>query len=100
MKPTGTTDQIVQLFERELRAVDGHFDDLPPKRPGVRISQELHNQVVEYAGDVRTRGRTPEQMLVELKTVLTRAAPEVDSVRRSVLLAELTGRAIHAFFRR
>jgi len=100
VKPTGSTDQIVQLFERELRALDGHPDDLPPRRPGVRISQELHNQVVQYAGDVRTRGRTPEQMLVELKTMLTQAAPEVGSTSRGALLAELTGRAIQAFFRR
>ena len=100
MKPTGSTDQIVQLFERELRALDRHPDDLPPRLPGVRISQELHNHVVQYAEDVRTRGRTPEEMLVELKTTLTHAAPEVTSGRRGALLAELTGRAIHAFFRR
>jgi len=39
-------------------------------------------------------------MLVELKTVLAHAAPGVPSSDRSELLAELTGRAINAFFGR
>ena len=96
----GSADRLVQLFERELRALDGNPADMPTRQAAVRISQDLHHQVVQYAGDVRTRGRTPEQMLVELKTMLGRVAPDVPSTQRNVLLAELTGRAIHAFFGR
>lgn len=53
---------------------------------------------MEFASQVRTSGSTPEQMLVELKSLLAAAAPEVPGSQRSALLSRLTGRAINAFF--
>jgi hypothetical protein len=99
VKSFGTTDRLVQLFERELRALDNHPADLPVKRPSVRLSQELERQIAQYAGDVRTHGHTAEQMLVELKGVLARVAPDVPSTQRMQLVSELTTQAIDAFFR-
>jgi len=99
VKSLGTTDRLVQLFERELRALDNYPADVRVKRPSVRISEELERQIEQYAGDVRTHGRTAEQMLVELKGVLASVAPEVPSTQRMQLVSELTTQAIDAFFR-
>jgi len=87
------------LFERELRALDLRVSDNASRRSTLRISRELDRQVVEYAGEVRTNGLTPEQMLVELKAALAKVALDIPSTQRNVLVAELTGRAIDAFFR-
>jgi hypothetical protein len=92
--------RLVQLFEQELRefdAGDGPIK-LAPKPAKPRVSGELDQQVVEFAAEIRTSGSTPEQMLVELKSLLSRAAPEVPSSQRAALVATVTGRAINAFF--
>lgn len=99
MKSIRSSDRLVQLFERDLRALDSQPADMPAKR-AARVSQELSHQVVEYAGQERNRGKTPEQMLIELKAMLGDVAPDVPSTQRTQLVAELTGRAIQAFFRR
>jgi hypothetical protein len=94
------TKRLVQLFEQELREFDaGDGPTKPaPKASKPRVSRELDQQVVEFAAEVRTNGSTPEQMLVELKALLSRVAPEVPSSQRSALVASVTGRAIDAFF--
>jgi hypothetical protein len=56
--------------------------------------------VVEFVVEERKEGRTPEQMLVELKALLARAAPEIPTSGRNELVATVTGRAINAFFER
>ena len=92
-----STQRLVQLFERELR----DFDQIEPDGktgPKRRVSRELESQVVQFAAEVRTSGSTPEQMLVELKKLLSEAAPEVSTPTRSAFVATLTGRAIDAFF--
>lgn len=98
-----TSKRLVQLFERDLRGVDG----VPPapedvvlvERPAPRrASQELERQVVEFAAEVRSSGSTPEQMLVELKGLLGTLAPDIPGSERNALLSALTGRAIEAFF--
>lgn len=98
MVSSRSTKRLVQLFERELR----DFDSEPPvsesKKPKRRVSQALDQQVVEFAAQVRTSGSTPEQMLVELKGLLSKAAPEVPGSQRTALVASVTGRAIDAFF--
>lgn len=93
------THRLVQLFEQELRELDAGIGE-PTKRKPIRVSRDLNRQVVEYVSEVRTQGSTPERMLVELKAALNRAAPDVPTSQRNALLAELTGRAITAFFRR
>ena len=93
------SQRLVQLFERELRdfsAEDGKSASAAKKTR--RVSGELDEQVVECAAEVRTSGSTPEQMLVELKTLLARVAPEVPSSQRNALVSTVTGRAIDAFF--
>jgi hypothetical protein len=93
------SQRLVQLFERELRdfsAEDGKSASAAKKSK--RVSGELDEQVVEFAAEVRTSGSTPEQMLVELKTLLARVAPEVPSSQRNALVSTVTGRAIDAFF--
>lgn len=93
------SQRLVQLFERELRdfsAEDGKSASVTKKTR--RVSGELDEQVTEFAAEVRTSGSTPEQMLVELKTLLARVAPEVPSSQRNVLVSTVTGRAIDAFF--
>ena len=93
------SQRLVQLFERELRdfsAEDGKSASVAKKSR--RVSGELDEQVVEFAAEVRTGGSTPEQMLVELKTLLSRVAPEVPSSQRNALVSTVTGRAIDAFF--
>ena len=92
--------RLVQLFERELRdfsTEDGRTPSGGKKPP--RVSGELDEQVVEFAAEVRTNGSTPEQMLVELKTLLSRVAPEVSTSQRNALVSTVTGRAIDAFFK-
>lgn len=94
-----STKRLVQLFERELR--DFNADASPPpetKTSKRRVSQALDQQVVEFAAAVRTSGSTPERMLVELKELLKKAAPEVPGSRRMAFVASVTGRAIDAFF--
>jgi hypothetical protein len=95
-----TTKRLVQLFERELRELDAEIprEASPPKQKKVRVSGELDTQVVEFAAEIRKNGSTPEQMLVELKSLLARVAPEVPASQRSKLVATVTGRAIDAFF--
>src|SRR5437763_16722620 len=91
--------RLAQLFERELRQFDASGDGgaAVPKRSAPRVSQELDQQVVEFASATRTDGHTPEQMLVELKTLLSTVAPEVPSSQRTALVATVTGRALDAF---
>jgi hypothetical protein len=94
------TQRLIQLFEQELREFDADPTVAPvPKPPKPRISGELDKQVVEFAAEVRGSGSTPEQMLVELKTLLSDVAPEVPSSQRNALVASVTGRAIDAFFK-
>lgn len=92
--------RLVQLFERELREFDaGDAASKPAPKPSKpRVSVELDQQVVEFAAEIRTSGSTPEQMLVELKSLLSGAAPEVPSSQRAALVSTVTGRAINAFF--
>lgn len=100
MTPPRASTRLVQLFERELREFDaGDGASKPAPKPAKpRVSGELDEQVVEFAAETRTSGSTPEQMLVELKSLLSRAAPEVPSSQRARLVATVTGRAINAFF--
>jgi hypothetical protein len=99
LMPGRSSARLVQLFERELRDFSAAASHAPePKKPARRVSQELDQQVVEFASEVRTKGSTPEQMLVELKSMLATVAPEVPGSQRNALLARLTGRAINAFF--
>jgi hypothetical protein len=94
--------RLLQLFERELRDYRAERSvaaaaGAAAKRPRT-VSRELDGQTAEFAVQVRTSGSTPEQMLVELKALLSQAAPEVPSSERSELLSSITGRAIDAFF--
>ena len=99
MGTKGSSDRLVRLFEQELRA----FDSRPSVAPEVapprhRVSRELEVQVAEFVAEEQNEGRTPEQMLIELKALLARVAPEVPGSQRNALLASVTGRAINAFF--
>lgn len=94
-----SSERLVSLFEEELRA----FELEPPSSaetgtPRRRVSRELEVQVAEFVAEERKEGRTPEQMLVELKALLAKVAPEVPGSQRNALLASVTGRAINAFF--
>lgn len=94
-----STKRLVQLFERDLRDLDLDAPDASEaKKAKRRVSRELDQQVVEFAAEVRTSGSTPEQMLVELKTLLSNVASEVPGSQRNALVASVTGRAISAFF--
>lgn len=94
-----SSDRLVRLFEQELRAFDSDpslaSEAAPPRR---RVSRELEVQVTEFVAEERKEGRSPEQMLIELKSLLARVAPEVPGSQRNALLASVTGRAINAFF--
>jgi hypothetical protein len=94
-----SSDRLIRLFEQELRAFDSDTVVAPeivvPRR---RVSRELDVQVAEFVAEEQKEGRTPEQMLIELKTLLARVAPEVPGSQRKALLASVTGRAINAFF--
>ena len=91
------SQRLLQLFERELRDFSAHRAPAAAKRPRP-VSRELDGEIAEFAANVRTTGSTPEQMLVELKTLLSRAAPEIPTSERSEMLSSITGRAIDAFF--
>lgn len=94
-----SSDRLVRLFEKELRAFDSDASfgsDVAATRR--RVSRELEVQVAEFVAEEQQEGRTPEQMLVELKALLARVAPEVPGSQRNALLASVTGRAINAFF--
>jgi hypothetical protein len=94
-----SSDRLVRLFEQELRAFDSDTsvarETVAPRR---RVSRELEVQVAEFVAEEQKEGRTPEQMLIELKQLLARVAPEVPGSERKALLASVTGRAINAFF--
>jgi hypothetical protein len=100
--PPRASIRLVQLFERELRQFDAGDGVSKPtvKVSKPRVSGELDQQVVEFADEIRTSGSTPEQMLVELKSLLSNAAPEVSTSQRAALVATVTGRAIMAFFKK
>jgi hypothetical protein len=99
--PPRSSIRLVQLFERELRQFDGDGASKPTAKVSKpRVSGELDQQVVEFAAETRTSGSTPEQMLVELKSLLSNAAPEVPTSERAALVATVTGRAINAFFQK
>jgi hypothetical protein len=98
MIPPRSTKRLVQLFERDLRGLEPEDEPDPTQPKKRRVSDELEETVVKFAAEVRTSGSTPEQMLVELKQALSRAAPEVPTSQRNVLVARVTGRAINAFF--
>jgi hypothetical protein len=93
-------ERLVELFERDLRDSDPGRSTPASSRKSTapRVSRELDQQVAAFASEVRTSGRTPEQMLVQLKRLLTTAAPDVSSSERSAFLASITKRAIDAFF--
>jgi hypothetical protein len=96
-----TSTRLVQLFERELREYDARDLSVRTiKRTTPRVSDELGQQVVDFADETRTSGVTPEQMLVELKAMLSSVAPEIPSSQRNALVATVTGRAIDAFFKK
>src|SRR5438128_354300 len=88
--------QLVTTFETDLRQMDGHGVSEPAKAK--RVSRDLQKQVAEFAAEMRVSGSTPEQMLVELKNVLSNAAPDIPSSQRSELVAAVTGHAIQMFF--
>ena len=90
--------RLIELFERELREHTAAVARTIASRRPPRVSGELDRQVVEFAAQVRTSGSTPEQMLVELKKLLSDVAPEVPSSERNALVSSVTGRAIDAFF--
>jgi hypothetical protein len=100
--PPRASIRLVQLFERELRQFDAGDGVNKPtaKVSKPRVSGELDEQVVEFADEIRTSGSTPEQMLVELKSLLSSAAPEIPTSQRAALVATVTGRAIMAFFKK
>lgn len=95
-------ERLAQLFERELRRLEpvSRADSPPPRHQTPRVSQELEAQVAEFAAETRSRGATPEQMLVQLKQALASVAPDVPRSRRTELVSQVTGRAINAFFGR
>jgi hypothetical protein len=95
-----SSERLIELFERDLRdtGLDESKRHVSRKAPSPRVSHELDQQVVAFASEIRTTGSTPEQMLVQLKRLLTRAAPEVSSSERNAFLASVTRRAIDAFF--
>jgi hypothetical protein len=95
-----TSKRLIQPFERELRQLDAVRLDRTLADRSPRVSQELDQQVVEFASEIRSIGSTPEQMLVELKTLLSSVAPEVPGSQRNVLVSTVTGRAIDAFYGR
>lgn len=99
MGSSRSSERLVRLFEQELRALDSDIR-LPSEAaaPRRRVSRELEVQVAEFVAEERMDGRSPEQMLVELKALLARVAPEVPGSQRNALLASVTGRAITAFF--
>lgn len=94
-----SSERLVSLFEKELRAFESETpSSVDMGAPRRRVSRELEVQVTEFVAEERKEGRTPEQMLVELKAMLARVAPEVPGSQRNALLASVTGRAINAFF--
>ncbi len=99
MDSAGSSQRLVQFFERDLRHNDSEASVASePKRGRHRVSRELDQEVFQFVVEERKGGRTPEQMLVELKALLARAAPEVPGSQRHALLATVTGRAITVFF--
>lgn len=95
-----SSDRLVRLFEQELRALDSDPHIAPEyAAPRRRVSRELEVQVAEFVAEEQQEGRTPEQMLIELKALLARVAPEIPGSQRNALLASVTGRAINAFFK-
>lgn len=99
MDSAGSPKRLVQLFERDLRHHDSEATGASePKKAKHRVSRELEQEVFQFVVEERAGGRTPEQMLVGLKTLLASAAPEVPGSQRHALLATVTGRAITVFF--
>lgn len=92
------TKRLIQVFERDLRLQSAAAATSDESKKHRRVSGELDREVVEFALQVRTTGHSPEQMLVELKALLVRVAPEVSSAQRHELMSSVTGRAIDAFF--
>jgi len=90
--------QLVQLFERALRDLEKDTIGVSDSRKRRKVDRELDEEIVRFAQQVRLRGSTPEQMLVELKKVLASAAPEIPGSQRQTLVATITGRAIDAYF--
>lgn len=92
--------RLLDLFERDLRSssTDRSTTNPAPQPRPKALSVELDHQVVEFAAQVRTSGCTPEQMLINLKQLLSSAAPEVPSSERSAFVSSVTGRAIASFF--
>jgi hypothetical protein len=99
MLSSPASKRLLALFERDLR---NSSTEKPSAAAALRrpkaLSVELDHQVVEFAAQVRTSGCTPEQMLIDLKTLLSGAAPEVPSSERSAFVSFVTGRAIASFF--
>src|SRR5258707_4225817 len=99
MLSSHASNRLVALFERDLRNSSAEKPSAvaTPRRRRA-LSVELDHQVVEFAAQIRTSGSTPEQMLIDLKTLLSGAAPEVPSSERSAFVSFVTGRAIASFF--
>lgn len=96
-------ERLAVLFERELRRLEPVANADRPTKPPVmtpRVSQELEDQVADFAAQSRQNGGTPEQMLVTLKSVLASVALDIPPSRRSEFVSQVTGRAIDAFFGR
>jgi hypothetical protein len=91
-------DGLVALFARALRTYEdgGSPSDSPTRR--IDVSNELVAHISAFAAQWKDRGRTPEQMLVELKHVLAESAPEVTGSVRAALTASATRTAIDRFF--
>lgn len=102
MMPAPSAKRLAQLFELELRGFDLVTDadsaSVATRKP--RVSRELEQQVAEFAEQTRISGGTPEQMLVELKKLLSSVASDVPGSQRGALVSRVTGRAIDAFFHR
>ena len=92
------TQRLIQVYERDLRQQSAAAATPDERQTHRRVSRELDREVVEFVAQVRTTGHSPEQMLIELKALLARVAPEVPSTQRHELMSSVTGRAIDAFF--
>jgi len=97
MESPAAATRLVQLFERELRILSTR-EPIAARQRELRMSNELERQIAEFVSAERSSGSTPERMLVDLKALLARVAPDVPRTDRMALIATLTGRAIDAFY--
>jgi hypothetical protein len=92
------SQRLVTLFARALREYDRMVAPSDSNARHMDLNADLERQISVFATRWRASERTPEQMLVELKNQLARAAPEVTGSLRAALTASATGAAIFRFF--